>query len=144
MDCCLPVNSYLPLNFCLSNHFKLCDVCYNPCSIFEIKLLEEDTIICNECYNNMSKAKLNPENRKAQSYGEKYKWYSDNELYSIRGPYVLNKWGQIVGDIVNNSIKMRTFLNDICFLCRGPVSTLKETYITGYLYHYECSKLCVL
>ena len=132
MDCCFP------------NNFKLCDMCYNPCSIFEIKILEDDTVICNECYNNMSKSRLNPENRNAHAYNEKCKWYIDGELYSIRGPYVLNKWGQIVGDIVNNSIKMRTFLNDICFLCKGPVSTLRETYINEQIYHYECSKLCVL
>ena len=133
MNCCFPLN----------NITELCHICYNPCSIFEIKIIDNDTPICNCCYKIICQEKLNPENKKALLYNEKNKLYINNEMYSLRGPYVLNMWGQIVGDIVNNTIKMRTFLNEVCFLCKGQVSTLKETYINGQIYHYECSKLII-
>jgi len=134
MNCCFPS---------LSKLTELCQICYNPCSVFEIKIIENDIIICDCCYHKCLKSRLDPDYKLAQTFSEKYKWYSDNELYSIRGPYVLNKWNKVVGDIVNNNIQMRTFLNEECYLCKGQVSTLKETYINGYIYHYECAKLII-
>ena len=137
MDWCFP-------QFMKNHLIETCEICYSPCSIFEIKVIKNNTPLCNECYVKICNSQLNPENKKAQNYNEKCKWYSKNELYSLRGPYVTNRWEQIVGDIVDNKIKMRIFLKDVCFLCKQPVSTLKETYINDYIYHYECSKLCIL
>ena len=132
MDCCFPAL------------IQTCEICYSPCSIFEIKVINDDVSICKDCYVKIGKAALNPENKNATKYNEKCKWYSKNNVYSMRGPYVLDKWGQIVGDIVQNEVIMRTFFLEVCFLCKGQVSIFKEVYISGYLYHYECSKLCIL
>jgi len=131
MSCCCP---YLT---------QFCQFCYEPCSIFEIKTLNNDHM-CATCYKLVNQAKIDPDYKKAHEHNEKYKWYINNELYSVRGNYILNKWGLVVGDIVNNKPLMRTFLQDLCFLCRGKVSTIHETYLNGYLYHYSCSKLCIL
>jgi hypothetical protein len=60
-----------------------------------------------------------------------------------RCKYIINNWGLVIGDIVNNKAQMRTFLPNNCFLCKGRVCTLHETHINGYLYHYTCSKLCI-
>ena len=131
MDCCFP-----PL-------FELCNICYCPCSIFQTNIIENELSICNDCYYKVNMAKLDPEYKRAHQYDEKCKWHSGKEMYSLCGPYALNKWGQVVGDIVDNKILLRTFLPGVCFLCKGKVSTLKEVYIHGYLFHYECSKLCI-
>ena len=132
MDCCFSFTK-----------FELCNICYNPCSIFEIKIMANDNPICNCCYKKISREKSNPENKLAYLYSEKHKVFINNEMYSLRGPYVLNIWGSIVGDIVDNKIIMRTFLNEICYFCKCSVSTLKETYINGQIYHYECSKIII-
>lgn len=136
MNCCFPF---------MKNHLiQTCEICYNPCSIFEIKIIDEQLVTCKECYKKHVEARLDPEYKVAITFNEKYKWYSDHDLYSIRGHYVLDKWGLIVGDIKNDTIVMRTFLKECCFLCKGKVAELKDVYINGYLYHYECSKLCIL
>ena len=131
MNCCFP---YLT---------QICPICYVPCSLFEIKILNNEHI-CKECYVLINEATLDPDYKSAYSKNEKYKWYINNEIYSIRGTYILNKWGLVVGNVINNKKIMRTFLNEKCFLCKGKVSTLHETYINGYLYHYTCSKICIL
>ena len=131
------------MNCCFPYLMQMCPICYNPCSLFELISINDDAI-CAGCYKLINEAKLDPDYKKAHKYNEKYKWYIDTELYRVRGSYILNKWGLVVGDIINNKVIMRTFLPNNCFLCKGKVCNLHETHINGYLYHYTCSKLTIL
>ena len=131
------------MNCCFPHLTQLCPFCSIPCSLFEIKTFN-NAHICATCYKLMNEAKLDPDYKHAFAVNEKYKWYIDNEMYSVRGKYIVNKWGLVVGDIVNEKPIMRTFLPDVCFLCKVKVATVHETHINGYLYHYTCSKFCIL
>lgn len=141
---CVPscVPTCMP-NLFVSRYNQICNICSKNCSLFEIKIINNEQPVCNSCYTLIEKANLNPENKKAFMYPEKYKLYIKNDMYSVRGNYVINKWNIIIGDIINKKVQFRVFIDMPCFLCKGNVSLNNECYIDGYLYHYECSLLCV-
>ena len=135
MHCCLP-------NYFFSHLTQMCEICHTNCSLFEIKIINNEQPVCKSCYILIQKAMLCPDYRVAREYPEKYKIYMNNDMYSVRGKYVLNKWGLVIGDVIQKKIRLRVFMDIPCFLCKGPVTINNECYINGYLYHYECSKLC--
>ena len=102
MSCCCP---YLT---------QFCQFCYEPCSIFEIKTLNNDHM-CATCYKLVNQAKIDPDYKKAHEHNEKYKWYINNELYSVRGNYLLNKYpGEtVVLDEVDRTLLKIHFLYDL-------------------------------
>jgi hypothetical protein len=127
---------------CFPQFIQICSVCLSPCSLFDIKTLNDEQI-CKDCFLQIEQAKLNPDYKKTSELTEKYKIYYNNEIYSVKGTYIINKWCVVIGDLKNGKIELRTFLDTPCVLCKGLIRKNKECYIDGRSYHYECSILIV-
>jgi uncharacterized protein YutD len=127
---------------CFPQFIQICSVCLSPCSLFDIKTLNDEQL-CKECIIKIEEAKLTPDYKKTCQLVEKYKIFYNNEFYSVKGNYIINKWGLIIGDLKQGKIELRVFLDTPCFLCKGLIEKNKECSIEKQVYHYECSILLI-